>query len=60
MDYLLKATYQRGFDFVRVTFFEDDSAEFTAGGNVTEDEIDAIILAGGGNVQDWDGAISLH
>lgn len=60
MDFLLKANYQRGFDFVRVTFWEDGSANYKAGGNVTEDEIDAIILKGGEDVQGWECSISLH
>lgn len=56
---LLTAIYRRGFDFVRISFFMDDSAKYVAGGEITDAELDLIFAAQGGEVAGFESTITL-
>lgn len=61
MDWLLKATYTRGeIDSVKVTFWDDGTADYVAAGEIDDFEIDEIIAAEGGDVTGWSGKIFLE
>jgi len=59
MDYLLIAKFTAPFKGITVTFFEDDSAEFTAYGDVTDAEIEAAVASGGADIPGFELAIEL-
>ena len=59
MNKVLTAQYTAAYKGITVTFFEDDSAEFTAYGDVTDAEIDAAVASGGADIAGYSVAIEL-
>jgi hypothetical protein len=59
MNKVLTAKYTAAYKGITVTFFEDDSAEFTAYGDVTDAEIDAALASGGADIAGYSVAIEL-
>ena len=59
MNHLMIAKFTAPYKGITVTFFEDDSAEFTAYGEVTDAEIDAALASGGADIAGFSVAIEL-
>lgn len=50
---LLTATYTAAYKRVTIAYMMNDEHEFTACGDVSDDELDALAEAGGANVAGW-------
>jgi hypothetical protein len=59
MNRLMTAKFTAPYKNITVTFFEDDTAEFTAYGNVTDVEIDAALASGGADIAGFSVEIEL-
>jgi hypothetical protein len=57
MQTALIATYTAGFKRIVVKFFDDDSAEVSSMGDVTDEEENAAVEAGGAHIAGWESEI---
>ena len=54
MELILTATYTAAYKRVTINFMSNDEHEFTACGDVSDDELMALAAAEGGNVAGWE------
>jgi hypothetical protein len=54
MELLMTAVYTSSYKRVTINFMMNDDHEFSACGDVTDEEIEMLAAAGGGNVAGWD------
>lgn len=53
VDYLLQSRYRRTGDFVHVIFWDNGESDYICGGDVSDNELEAVIYAEGRAVAGW-------